>query len=78
MRQRFLGAILLIAADEDDVLALAGSVAAFVNDPGNLGSRRCRRQNKQGGKQAAQSQHRGHVGFLSFSVRKSGERLLLL
>ena len=32
LRQRFLGAILLIAADEHDVLALAGTVAAFVDE----------------------------------------------
>ena len=33
LRQRFLGAIFLVAADEDDVLALAGAVEAIVDDP---------------------------------------------
>ena len=33
LRQRLLGAVLLVAADEDDVLALAGAVAALEDDP---------------------------------------------
>ena len=33
LRQRLLGAVFLVAADEDDVLALAGAVAAVVDDP---------------------------------------------
>ena len=33
LRQRLLGAVLLVAADQDDVLALARAVAPFVDDP---------------------------------------------
>ena len=34
LRQRFLGAIFFVAADEDDVFALAGPFGAFVHNAG--------------------------------------------
>ena len=37
LRQGLLGAVLLVAADQDDVLALAGSVSAIEDDPGICG-----------------------------------------
>ena len=39
LRQRLLGAVFLVAADQDDVLALAGPVAPFVDDPRIGGTR---------------------------------------
>src|SRR5436305_4144928 len=33
LRKALFGAVLLVAADEDDALAFAGSVAALVDDP---------------------------------------------
>ena len=36
-RQKFLGAIFLVAGNQHDVLPLAGPVEAVVNDPGIFG-----------------------------------------
>ena len=33
LRQRFFGAVLFVAGDQHDVLALTGTVVAFVVDP---------------------------------------------
>src|SRR5207245_7698822 len=60
LRQRFFGAILLIAAEEDDVLALSRPVGAVVNDPLLLSAARCRRGEEH--KAYSESSHHGlHV-----------------
>jgi hypothetical protein len=48
LRQRLLGAVLLVAGDEDDALALAGAVLPLEHDPGIRGGRACRAEKDEG------------------------------
>ena len=67
LRQRLLGAVLLVAGDEHDVLALAGAVAPFVDDPGIVGPE------QPGGRQQHQrSDDLIRVPHVDLSSRQSG------
>ena len=47
LRQCLLGAVFLVAADQDDVLPLAGPFAPLVNDPRVVGPGGARRTSSQ-------------------------------
>src|SRR5262249_47967497 len=70
LRERLLGAVFLVAADEDDVLALAGALEAVVDDPGVGGAGTGHTQQKhEGGHRMSEGVH----GVTSRMGRKDGK-----
>src|SRR5262249_44637966 len=66
--QGLLGAVFLVAADQDDGLALAGAVAAGVDDPGICGA------GGEGGQGQDEQRGAGYGVHGAFSPRRPGGR----